>query len=340
MPAGPATARDGGNGLVGPDVFISYSREDRSHARRFAESLAEEGFSVWWDAALHSGETFDEVIEKSLRAAKAVVVLWSPRSVASRWVRAEATLADRNNKLVPVIIEACDRPLIFELTHTSDLSQWGGSTTEPVWRILIKDLNRLVERSAGPGPQPLPSKSAPAAAEPQAPPAPSAARRPEQRNGAANGRSAPPRKLDNLMFARSSWPGVDQTSSDGSADEDDGDRTQFYTRSAGYPDNDRLHCLELTIGDRLEKRFIVSAPGLKIGRSPPADVILADSRVSRAHCMVELADNQLQVSDLNSTNGTFVDGERVDGSTVLPVGSVLKVGNVSLKHEVRTRADV
>ena len=61
----------------------------------FAEALTDEGFTVWWDASLHSGETFDEVIERNLRDAKAVVVLWSPRSVASRWVRAEATQADR-----------------------------------------------------------------------------------------------------------------------------------------------------------------------------------------------------------------------------------------------------
>ncbi|HET7816667.1 MAG TPA: TIR domain-containing protein [Sphingomicrobium sp.] len=323
-------------GLSGPDVFISYSREDRSHAQRFAERLAEEGFSVWWDAALHSGETFDEVIEKTLKAAKAVVVLWSPRSVASRWVRAEATLADRNNKLVPVIIEACDRPLIFELTHTSDLSHWAGRTTDAVWRTLIKDLNRLVERGGGTGAQPAAPTAAPAAAQREPARGAPAARRPEQQNRS----SAPPRKLDNLMFARRSWPGVKPPPNDESPDEDDGDRTQFYTRSAGYLDNDRLHCLELVIGDRLEKRFIVSQVGLKIGRSPPADVILADSRVSRSHCMVELADNELQVLDLNSTNGTFVDGERVDGSKVLPVGSVLKVGNISFKHEVRTRADV
>ena len=116
------------------DVFISYSREDRSHARRFAERFTEEGLAVWWDAALHSGETFDEVIETALKTAKAVVVLWSPRSVSSRWVRAEATLADRQNKLVPVTIEPCDRPIIFELTHTSDLSHWDGSTTDPAWR--------------------------------------------------------------------------------------------------------------------------------------------------------------------------------------------------------------
>jgi hypothetical protein len=107
------------------DIFLSYARHDQSIARMFADSLVAEGFTVWWDASLRSGETFDEVIEKELRHAKAVVVLWSPRSVASRWVRAEATLADRRNKLVPAIIEECDRPIIFELTHAADLCDWG-----------------------------------------------------------------------------------------------------------------------------------------------------------------------------------------------------------------------
>ena len=126
------------------DIFLSYSREDRTAARHFAESFAREGFSVWWDAALRSGQTFDEVIERELRAAKAVVVLWSPRSVASRWVRAEATLADRRNKLVPAIIEACDRPIIFELTHAADLADWSGDTSDIRWRTLVNDLRRLV----------------------------------------------------------------------------------------------------------------------------------------------------------------------------------------------------
>ena len=232
------------------DVFISYSREDRSHARRFAERFTEEGLAVWWDAALHSGETFDEVIETALKTAKAVVVLWSPRSVASRWVRAEATLADRQNKLVPVTIEACDRPIIFELTHTSDLSHWDGSTTDPSWRTLIKDVDRLVSRNAGlaPAPAPLPRAITPSASTVQpiqrrAPdPAPAPAPRPA------------PRKLDNAAFSRNPWSNGRQ--SNGHADDDDtSDRTQIYTRSDGYIEEPPIHCLELTIGDRLEKRY-------------------------------------------------------------------------------------
>src|SRR3954468_436119 len=127
------------------DVFLSYSREDRTAARHIAESFEADGMNVWWDAALQSGQTFDEVIEQRLKEAKAVVVLWSPRSVASRWVRAEATLADRRNKLVPAIIEQCDRPIVFELTHAAELSDRHGDRSDPRWRIFVEDLNRLIQ---------------------------------------------------------------------------------------------------------------------------------------------------------------------------------------------------
>src|SRR5262249_30170317 len=43
-------------------------------------SFEAEGFSVWWDATLRSGEAYDQVTEEALRTAKAVVVLWSQKS--------------------------------------------------------------------------------------------------------------------------------------------------------------------------------------------------------------------------------------------------------------------
>ena len=83
----------------------------------------------------------------------------------------------------------------------------------------------------------------------------------------------------------------------------------------------------------------VRRTGLKIGRSPPADIVLSDPRVSRSHCRVELAGEDLKVTDLKSTNGTFIDGERVEGEAMLAVGSLLRVGNVCFKHEVRSGAE-
>jgi TolB-like protein/Tfp pilus assembly protein PilF len=128
-----------------PDIFLSYGHGDEATARRFADSFEREGFSVWWDASLRSGDAFDATIEAALRSAKAVVVLWSAISVQSRWVRAEATLADRNKTLMPVMIELCDRPIMFELMHTTDLSHWNGDPNDLVWQTYLSGLRRLVE---------------------------------------------------------------------------------------------------------------------------------------------------------------------------------------------------
>lgn len=138
------------------DIFLSYNREDAVTARRFADAFSAEGFRVWWDAALRSGEAYDEVTEAALRAAKAVVVLWSPRSVISRWVRAEATIADRCKTLVPVMIEACQRPIMFELTQTADLSHWTGNVRDKEWLGFLSDVRRMIEAAKAPLPQALP----------------------------------------------------------------------------------------------------------------------------------------------------------------------------------------
>jgi adenylate cyclase len=105
---------------------------------------------VWWDVTLRSGEAYDQVTEQALRDAKAVVVLWSKKSVASRWVRAEATLAERNKTLVPAMIESWDRPIMFELTQTAELSHWQGDATDQAWLSFLGDVRRFVERSAAP----------------------------------------------------------------------------------------------------------------------------------------------------------------------------------------------
>ena len=332
------SVRSRGITVSGTDIFLSYSREDRAAARHFADSFVQEGFSVWWDAALRSGQTFDEVIEKELRAAKAVVVLWSPRSVASRWVRAEATLADRRNNLVPAIIESCDRPIIFELTHAADLANWTGDTTDSRWRALVQDLRCLVqgentdEESARPDVAGSVAKPKSGSAAPATPPS-------ADRNAAA-GKSLPV-NADKLMFAPSRLRNTRRSELLEPTNLED-EQTQFYKRSDDFRlhEGDNIHCLLRLDGERQETRFVVSPSGLRIGRTTPADIIIAGAGVSRAHCLVELASDQLRVSDLNSTNGTYIDNERIGRAAILAIGSVLQVGNVSFEHEIRTRAEM
>ena len=128
------------------EIFLSYNRQDIDIARRFAEGLEREGFTVWWDQSLRSGEAYDEVTEAALRNAKAVVVLWSPRSVASRWVRSEATIASRNNTFVPAMIEPCERPVMFELTQTAELGHWQGQADDAAWLAFVDDVAKFVNK--------------------------------------------------------------------------------------------------------------------------------------------------------------------------------------------------
>ena len=148
-----------------PDIFLSYNREDQAVARRFAEAFAAQGLDVWWDTALKSGEAYDEVTETALRTAKAVVVLWSKKSVSSRWVRAEATLADRNKTLVPCMIEPCERPIMFELTQTAELAHWQGAPDDRAWVAFLSDVRRFAGRDS-PAPTVLITAPEPAPAKP------------------------------------------------------------------------------------------------------------------------------------------------------------------------------
>jgi hypothetical protein len=294
--------------VSGTDIFISYARTDRPVARAFAECLVEEGFNVWWDASLHSGETFDEVIEQRLRDAKAVVVLWSPRSVASRWVRAEATLADRRNKLVPAIIEPCDRPIVFELTHTAELADWHGDRSDVRWRQFVEDLSRLVDsvsaQEAAPAAQPAPA------------PAPQVERRQPIRPGSDQVISAD--RFRRRQTERRQQP----------------PEPPPVVESAPPPSE--YHCLEVIEGELPEELIAVEASSAKIGRSAPADIVVPHRSISREHCMIGIASDELLVTDLNSTNGTYVDDVRITRATILPVGSVLRLGQISLRHAIHS----
>ncbi|MFZ3385286.1 MAG: toll/interleukin-1 receptor domain-containing protein [Candidatus Methanoperedens sp.] len=72
----------------------------KSNSKDLSGALELKGFSVWWDPNLDHGDRFDEVIQQKLDAAKCVMVLWSVKSVKSKWVRAEARLKYYKNQTI------------------------------------------------------------------------------------------------------------------------------------------------------------------------------------------------------------------------------------------------
>jgi pSer/pThr/pTyr-binding forkhead associated (FHA) protein len=69
-----------------------------------------------------------------------------------------------------------------------------------------------------------------------------------------------------------------------------------------------------------------------VGRATGADFVLDADLVSRVHCRLEAGETDLEVIDLSSTNGTFVNDKRIERAR-LSSGDRLRVGRVELKVE-------
>src|SRR5580704_1018859 len=104
-----------------PDIFISYARSTEVQARRIGDALRDLGYGVWRDDELPPHRDYAEVIEERLRAAKAVVVVWSAEAVKSQWVRAEADLAREAGTLVQLSLDGAVPPLPFNRIQCADM---------------------------------------------------------------------------------------------------------------------------------------------------------------------------------------------------------------------------
>jgi adenylate cyclase len=127
------------------DVFVSYARPDGPIATIVAEALRAEGYPVWRDDELPAHRAYGEVIEERLRAAKAVVVLWSAEAAKSQWVRAEADAARSTGSLIQANLDGCVPPLPFNQIQCADLKDWNGDTSAPGWKKLAASVRALAD---------------------------------------------------------------------------------------------------------------------------------------------------------------------------------------------------
>lgn len=139
------------------DVFVSYARSTEPLAKQVCEGLREAGYTVWRDDELPAHRAYGDVIEERLKAAKAVVVIWSPDAAKSQWVRAEADMARQAGTLVQVSVDGALPPMPFNQIQCASLEGWTGDADAAGWRKVLDSVAAL----AG-GAQPAQAASEPA----------------------------------------------------------------------------------------------------------------------------------------------------------------------------------
>jgi hypothetical protein len=123
------------------DVFISYKKEDRALAEMLEKALIARQLTVWWDKELKGGQEFRREIKDRLDEAGAVVVIWSPRSVLSDFVCAEANAGKKAGKLVPVMFQYVEPPFPFGETQSHSLEGWSGDHMDPRIESLVGQID-------------------------------------------------------------------------------------------------------------------------------------------------------------------------------------------------------
>ncbi len=135
------------------DIFISYARHDKALVAPLVAALESEGWSMWWDPEIVPGQEFDRQITRELDAAKAVIVVWTPASVDSRWVRGEAREAADRGILVPVRFGSARLPIDARAVHTIDLDDWKEDRQSAPFKSLSRALSGLLAHAAARGPK-------------------------------------------------------------------------------------------------------------------------------------------------------------------------------------------
>ena len=126
------------------DVFVSYARSTEAEAMKIAAALRAKGYSVWRDDEIPAHRAYADVIEERLKAAKAVVVIWSADAAKSQWVRSEANTARAAGTLVQVSVDGTLPPMPFDQIECAELSGWNGKADAFGWRKVTESVAMLV----------------------------------------------------------------------------------------------------------------------------------------------------------------------------------------------------
>lgn len=97
--------------------------------------------------------------------------------------------------------------------------------------------------------------------------------------------------------------------------------------------------LVLNLGREAERVFILNKETIRVGRDLSNDVVIQDPEISRWHLQLQRVDQGYQVMDLGSTNGTILNGERLEGAQTLALHDILELSTSARLRYVREIGD-
>src|SRR5665213_3757828 len=130
------------------DVFVSYARSDKARVAPLVTAIEAQGWAVWWDPEICPGQEFDRQIAQELETAAAVLVVWTPDSVESRWVRGEARVGVEHGILVPIRFDRAEMPIDVRTFHTTDFDDWGADPRSARVQEVIRALGAMIARKS------------------------------------------------------------------------------------------------------------------------------------------------------------------------------------------------
>ena len=102
---------------------------------------------------------------------------------------------------------------------------------------------------------------------------------------------------------------------------------------AAAPPPGPLASILVRSGSKKGQRLPIRVPVVNIGRADYNDLVLPEESVSTQHAKLQRRDGVWVLVDLGSTNGTFVDGERIEGETPIAPGTTIRFGDASVIFE-------
>jgi hypothetical protein len=127
-------------------VFLSYSRTDRVLAEQVVRALRSIGVDVWWDQDM-PGVDWQQELERQVTELSALVVIWTPASINSEYVRDEARLALSRHKLVNALHGVHAPPFPFDRINGLPIDDWNGRDSHGGWSRLVTTLEEFLVTS-------------------------------------------------------------------------------------------------------------------------------------------------------------------------------------------------